>query len=87
LQAKPDNEVVVGQPSSAFEDDRVLLGLERNNPLADPVGAGGDEVSLLPLGFFLREDAGTDQGPQRLVVVFVGGLDDPDPGAFSSSSS
>ncbi len=75
----------VGQPLTVVEQDAVALGLEATHRGADPGRASGHEAAQGALRRRAAEYTGPDEGPARLVVVQVLGLDDGDAQARAPS--
>ncbi len=78
LDPRGDDQVVVGVFVALGGHDLVVLGVELGGGFSDPIGPLGDLLGLGALGDLLVEDPASDQGPQRLVIVDLGRLDDAD---------
>jgi len=57
-----------------------VLRVERGGGVLNPGRALGHDLGHRPGGLLLRKDAAPDEGPERLVVVGVGRVDDGDLG-------
>ncbi len=80
LDAGADDEEVVAQHVPVAERDRLDVRVDRGSGLADPLDSLGHHVGLLAGALLDGRAAAADQGPQGLVVVRLGRVDEGDVG-------
>nr|WP_276602756.1 hypothetical protein [Nannocystis pusilla] len=80
------HQPVVADAAAVAGDEAPLLRLKLDDGVADPRGPARDEAGLGPHGGLPGRSSAADEGPQRLVVVPIRGLDDGDVGLGERAS-
>jgi hypothetical protein len=76
LNARANNQVVIVERLTSAKADTVFSRLEANHGIPYPSHATRDKIGFAFIGYFLLGNSTANQGPEWLVVMLFGRVDD-----------